>query len=172
METQEIWNNYSDELYFFILKKVQDKNTANDILQNTFLKVHDNLAKLQAMDKVRAWTFQIARNEIANYFNSATTYAEKLNTNQSIPEREVPFTCCFDRLIEELPKIYKEAVEMVYIQGYKQKEVAQALGISLENTKARIRRAKEILKENFRVCCNYEVNKAGKLVGEADCSTC
>ncbi|MEM1121849.1 MAG: sigma factor-like helix-turn-helix DNA-binding protein, partial [Bacteroidota bacterium] len=66
----------------------------------------------------------------------------------------------------------QEAIEMVYIQGHKQNEVAKILGISLENTKARIRRAKEMLKQNFQACCKYEVNKAGKLVGEANCSVC
>lgn len=61
---------------------------------------------------------------------------------------------------------------MVYIKGLKQKDVAIELNISLENTKARIRRAKDILKQKFKECCKYEFDKAGKLTGESNCSVC
>ena len=39
MDTQTVWNNLNSEVYFFILKKVKDRNAANDILQNSFLKI-------------------------------------------------------------------------------------------------------------------------------------
>ncbi|MEM6265805.1 MAG: sigma-70 family RNA polymerase sigma factor [Bacteroidota bacterium] len=172
METQDIWNSFNDELYFFILKKVKDKHVANDIFQNTFLKIHKNLPTLKQAEKARAWTFQIARNEIADYYNTASTHVEQLSTSPAPPLDEYQFVCCFDKLINELPDMYREVIELVYLKGYKQKEVAGELGISLENTKARIRRAKEILKQKFKECCKYEVNNQGKLIGEADCSRC
>ena len=36
MNTQDIWDNFNEELYFFILKKVNSKHVANDIFQNSF----------------------------------------------------------------------------------------------------------------------------------------
>lgn len=172
METQSIWDNYSDGLYFFILQKVKHKHAANDIFQNTFLKIHANLSKLKKEEKLKAWVFQIARNEIVNYLNAESAYVDKLQISKEIFSQENQFACCFDKLIDELPEIYKEVIEMVYIKGHKQKEVAQTLDISLENTKARVRRAKDILKKKFRDCCKYGVNKKGKLIGEVDCSIC
>lgn len=172
METQDIWDTFNNDLYFFILKKVKDKNEANDIFQNTFLKIHKNLPKLKKAEKVKAWVFQIARNEIVNYFNAEAIHLDKSNSKEALLVEEYQLVCCFDRLINELPTIYKEVIEMIYIKGYKQKEVAATLGISLENTKARVRRAKDILKEKFKVCCKYEVNKKGKLIGEPDCHVC
>lgn len=80
--------------------------------------------------------------------------------------------CCFDNFINELPLIYKEPIELVYIKGKKQQQVAEILDISLANVKARIRRAKGILKKNFSECCKYEFDKNGSLIGEADCSKC
>ena len=172
METQEIWNNFNEELYFFILKRVKSKSAANDIIQNTFLKIHKNLSNLKKEAKLRAWIFQIARNEIVNYYNSESVYTDNLYSNNEISLEEVQNVCCFDKLINELPKIYKEVIEMVYIKGLKQKDVAIELNISLENTKARIRRAKDILKQKFKECCKYEFDKAGKLTGESNCSVC
>lgn len=172
METLEVWNNLNDELYFFILKKVKEKDVANDIFQNTFLKIHKNISNLKKEQKVKSWVFQIARNEIVNYYNTESTHVDKVNTSKEISFQEVQFVCCFDKLINELPEIYKEAIEMVYVEGYKQKDVAKKLDISLENTKARIKRGKDILKEKFKECCKYELDKKGKLIGEPNCSKC
>lgn len=172
METQKIWNNFNDELYFFILKKVKNKNATNDIFQNTFLKIHKNLSKLKKEEKIKTWIFQIARNEIANYFNKESVYVEQLNENKEIPLQKYQHICCFDKFIDDLPKIYREVIELVYIEGQKQKEAAKILEISLENVKARIRRAKGILKKNFNECCKYEFDKNGNLTGESNCSIC
>ena len=74
METQKIWKQFNDALYFFILKKVKNENAANDIFQNTFLKIHNNLHQLKEEEKAKAWVFQIARNEIANHFKEESKY--------------------------------------------------------------------------------------------------
>lgn len=173
METQNIWNTFNDELYFFILKRVKNKNDTNDIFQNTFLKIHKNLDKLKNEEKVKAWIFQIARNEIINHFNKEAIYTEEeRNTNKEIPQDINEEICCFDRFITDLPKIYQDVIELVYIKGLKQKDVASTLNISLENVKARIKRSKDILKENFKACCKYDLDKKGNLIGAPDCTAC
>lgn len=172
MNTQELFNSLSDKIYFFILKRVKDKDATRDIFQNAFFKIHKNLHQLKEKEKAQAWVFQIVRNEIANYHNQESNYVAFLNTEyQSDPETDQS-VCCFDRFISGLPPDYKKAVELVYIEGKKQYEAAEIIGISLANVKARIRRAKAILKENFRACCKYEFDKKGNLVGEPDCAAC
>ncbi|MDQ7918385.1 sigma-70 family RNA polymerase sigma factor [Mesonia sp. MT50] len=172
METQKIWNNFNEELYFFILKKLKNKNAAQDIFQNTFLKIHKNIPQLKDEEKARAWVFQIARNEVNNYFREESVYVEKFHiTKEAAPQQQKHF-CCFDKFINELPQIYGEVIELVYIEGKKQKEVATHLSISLENVKARIRRAKSILKKRFNECCKYEIDKNGDLTGESNCAIC
>lgn len=172
MDTQNVWNNFNDEIYFFILKKVKNKDFANDIFQNIFLKIHKNLSTLKNEESVRAWVFQIARNEIVNHYNKKSLLEDELNTNEEIPIQEYLGICCFDKFINDLPEIYKQAIELVYIKGLKQKEAAEKLDISLENLKVRIKRSKDILKKNFNECCKYEFDKNGKLIGEANCSIC
>ncbi|MEM6344622.1 MAG: sigma-70 family RNA polymerase sigma factor [Bacteroidota bacterium] len=172
METHDIWKAYNEELYFFLLKRVKDHNVAKDVFQNTFLKIHKNIAALKQKEKVKAWIFQIARNEVNNFYKSESAHLEKPEADQAIFEEEYQFICCFDKLINELPEIYREVIELIYIKGKKQKEVAEELGISLENTKARVLRAKNILKSRFEECCKYERNKKGKLIGESNCSVC
>lgn len=172
MKTQSIWNDYKDELYFFILKKVKNKTAANDIFQNTFLKIHKNLPTLKDEDKIKAWIFQIARNEIINWINKEAVYTDESTVLQEVDKHNYQDICCFDKFINNLPTIYEEVIELVYIKGYKQKEASQILGISLANVKARIRRAKAILKQNFNECCKYDLDKNGLLMGEPNCPIC
>lgn len=172
METITIWNTFNSEIYFFILKKVKNKDVANEILQNSFLKIHQNINQLKDSEKVKAWSFQIVRNEITNYFNDQSKTFHNVNFEIfKNPESYMDF-CCFDRFISNLPEEYKEVIELVYIKGMKQIEVAELIGISLANVKARIRRAKSLLKINFNECCKFELNEEGKLIGESNCAHC
>jgi RNA polymerase sigma-70 factor, ECF subfamily len=172
METQNIWDNFNEELYFFILKNVKDKNIANDIFQNTFLKIHNNLGTLKEQEKVKSWVFQIARNETINHFNKEKLYTSEIETLEEIPAQNYQHICCFDKFINNLPEIQKQVIELIYIKGLMQKDVAKHLDVSLENVKIRVKRAKDTLKKNFNECCKYEINKEGKLFGESNCSTC
>ncbi|GER60241.1 sigma-70 family RNA polymerase sigma factor [Patiriisocius marinus] len=172
MKTQNIWEKYNEELYFFILRKTNDKNIANDVFQNTFFKIHKNITHLKSDDKTKPWVFQIARNEIANYYNNESIYVEKFDNKTIVQAEKVEEFCCFETFINELPKNYKQVIELVYIDGIKQKDVAIKLEISLDNVKARIRKAKDVLKVKFNECCNYQFNKKGTLIGESNCAKC
>lgn len=172
METITIWTAFNSEIYFFILKKVKNKDAANEIFQNSFLKIHQNIRQLKDSNKVKAWSFQIVRNEIANYFNDQSRTFHNMNFDTLKNTENFKDFCCFDRFISNLPQDYKEVIELVYIKGKKQVEVAEFMGISLANVKARIRRAKAILKINFNECCKFELNEDGKLIGEPNCAFC
>ncbi|WP_205764358.1 sigma-70 family RNA polymerase sigma factor [Arenibacter sp. 6A1] len=172
IDTITIWNTYNSQLYFFILKKVKNKDSVDEILQNSFLKIHQNIEQLKNPEKVKAWTYQIVRNEIANHFRDSSNTRTGLNHDLLKDAEYYQKFCCFDKFIANLPLEYKEVIDMVFIKGKKQIEVAEFLKISLPNVKARIRRAKSILKKNFNECCKFEINKEGKLVGEENCAQC
>lgn len=168
MDSREIYQKYYSALYFFILKRVKNEVATQDILQTTFLKIHEKKHQLKDVTKLKAWVFQIARNEIINHFNDLDT--QPLN---EVPAEMVAETaCCLDRFIEELPTPYQIVVTLVYLEGKNQQEAAELLGLTLAAIKARIRRAKEILKEQFIVCCKYQLNDKNQLVGEPDCEVC
>lgn len=175
MDTNTIWEGFNEQLYFFILKRVQDKEVANDVFQETFLKIHSRNHQLRDEKKLKAWVYQIARNEIINHYNTKPLSAnepifESQLTDEQLQAHEQ--ICCFDKFITQLPPNYKTVIELVYLKGMKQQEVAVQLNISLANVKARLRRAKELLKEKFNTCCKYKVNKKGKLTGESNCQQC
>ena len=177
LSTYEIWKKMGDEIYFFILKRVKDKNIANDVFQEVFLKIHANIGSLQQEGKLKSWAFQIVRNEIANYFNKENKYIDfeenkyiDFEENKAEINEEIINYCCFDEFLNELSHPYKEVMELVYVEGKKQGEVSEILGITLANVKIRIKRAKESLKQKLQECCHYEVDKEGNSVGEPNCN--
>lgn len=172
MNTKELWDSYNNQIYFFILKKTKDKDAAYEVLQNSFLKIHTHIHQLKNTEKLKAWMFQIVRNEIINYFNHQSKLSQEKAINEvKTTEKNTPF-CCFDRFLTELPVPYKSAIELVFIKGKKQQEAAEILAISLANLKARIRRGKSILKDNYTKCCKFQIDKKGMLIGESNCSYC
>lgn len=173
LDTQHIWKELGNEFFFFILKRVRDEEITKEILQNSFLKIHRNLASLKEESKVRPWAYQIVRNEIANFHNQKlVTKTTEIPSEKADSILGVDSFCCFEKFINNLPQKYRSVIEEVYLKGNSQAQTAANLNITLSNTKARIHRAKEILKTNFQECCNYELNSQGMLVGEPDCESC
>ncbi|MDN6280646.1 MAG: sigma-70 family RNA polymerase sigma factor [Psychroflexus sp.] len=171
-QTSDIWNDYSSEMYFFCLKKVQNEDIAKEVLQNTFFKIHDKLNQLKSPSQVRSWAFQILRNEIINYYRQDLPKDDHTELSALSSDDFKEQFCCFERFIDELPTHYKTAITLVYIKGHQQAEAAEIIGISLSNLKARVRRAKSILKKRFNECCQFSFNDKGELIGDSDCAHC
>ena len=73
-DTQEtafnkLLSDYKERLYWHVRKIVIDHNDANDVLQNTFLKVFENINKFKGNSSIYTWMFRIATNESLNYIN-------------------------------------------------------------------------------------------------------
>jgi len=173
LKTVDIWKEHYSEIFFFVLKRVKNTDATNDIIQNTFLKIHTHLKAVKDVSKLKAWIFQIARNEIINFHNnnSKTNNLAKIEL-EVLTQNPYNNLCCFDKFINELSEKYRTVIVLVFFDGKKLLDVAQELELSLANVKARIRRGKEMLKENFQKCCKFNLDKNGKLVGEPNCVRC
>ena len=179
METNKIYNEYSDSLKRFILSKVKNEEISNDILQEVFIKIHLKKDSIKNQSSIKSWSFTVANNTIVDYFNKKTIKTELLPDTQAtedVTNEEHSAIDCLKPLINNLPKIYVEAMLLSEIQGLKQAEVAKKLGISLTGAKSRIQRGRELLKQGFINCCDYKLNESGHLTGEhkskKDCKVC
>ncbi len=66
--SEQLWETFSIPLQQFIQRRVPDPHSAEDILQDVFLKIHTHIDTLHSRDRVAAWIYQIARNAIADYY--------------------------------------------------------------------------------------------------------
>ncbi|OSY87242.1 RNA polymerase sigma-70 factor [Tenacibaculum holothuriorum] len=178
MTTHEVWTKYADDIKYFILSKVKDKDVTEDLLQDTFIKVHTKLHTLKDITKLKPWIFTIARNSIMDYFKSTNQTFELANfeTETKIEEYKHTEKDCLRGILESLPKKYRDPLFLSDIKGLKQQEVAQQLNQSLPTTKSQIQRARKLIAKGFMDCCGFVLNEQGKLVGEIqdkdDCKVC
>ncbi len=178
MTTNQVWIKYADDLKYFILSKVKDVTITDDILQDTFIKIHTKLHTLKDITKLKPWIFTIARNAIMDYFKSVNKTFELANFETEIKIEEHTHTekDCLRGILQNLPKIYRDPLFLSDIKGLKQQEVADTLKQSLPTTKSQIQRARKLIAKGFIDCCGFILNKEGKLVGEIqdkdDCNVC
>ena len=178
MTTQQVWASYSEDLKRFIISKVKETAIADDILQDTFIKIHTKLHTLKDITKLKSWCFTVARNSILDYWKSKNKTFEIANfeDDTEIAENLHTEKDCLRGILKNLPKKYRDPLFLSDIKGLKQQEVANQLKQSLPTTKSQIQRARKLIAKGFIDCCGFSLNKKGNLVGEIqekeDCKVC
>ena len=178
MTTQQVWTKYSDDVKRFIISKVKNTTLADDILQDTFIKIHTKLHTLKDITKLKSWIFTIARNSMMDYFKNTNKSFELANfeNETNIEEHTHTEKDCLNGILQSLPKKYRDPLFLSDIKGLKQQEVAEKLNQSLPTTKSQIQRARKLIAKGFMDCCGFILNEKGKLIGEIqnkdDCKVC
>ena len=178
MTTQSIWITYNQDVKQFILSKVKNEEIANDILQETFIKIHTKKDALKDYDKLKPWIFTIARNTVMDYFKLNTQTREVFETDIIQEENTVTHDekDCLRGIIKRLEKKYRDPLFLSDIKGLKQAEIAKQLNLQLPTAKSRIQRARKLIAQGYMECCDFKMNHKGHLVGEVkdkeDCKVC
>ena len=178
MTTNEVWKQYSEDVKRFIVSKVHEKTLADDILQDTFMKIHTKLHTLKDARKLKSWIFTIARNSIMDFFRASKISFEAADLGSEIDTEEDYHTekDCLIGILKNLPKKYRTPLFLSDIKGMKQSEVAKQLNQNLPTTKSQIQRARKLIAQGFMDCCGFVLNEQGYLVGEIqekeNCKVC
>lgn len=169
--TDSVWSQLNADLRRFIRRSVSDEHVAEDLLQETFVRIHRHIESLADTDRLAAWVYQIARNVIHDHYrNSARSPVALGDTDPAAepPDQFNQMRCrsveWLDELIARLPESYREALRLAEIEGLPQKDVALRLGISLSGAKSRIQRGRVKLKEVLEQCCRFEFDRRGNLL--------
>jgi RNA polymerase sigma-70 factor (ECF subfamily) len=167
---ESIWNEFATKLGGFIRTRVADPATAEDILQDVFVKLQHRLDEFSDPAKLQGWLFLVARNAIIDHYRTRKKTSELPESLPAeLPENDTEATelkVVFHRLINSLPKPYRDALVLTEFGGLTQQELAKRLGISLSGAKSRVQRAREQLKELLLDYCHREFSRA---VGAQPC---
>lgn len=154
----ELLGRYKDKLYTYIYFNVHDEDTANDVFQETFVRVIMTIqqGRYTATGKFYSWLMRIARNQIIDLFRvqknenmvsnddvdvdlfNNIQLADMPVENQMISEQTLVDV---HRLMEHLPDNQREIVVMRYFQNLSFKEIAEATGVGINTALGRMRYA-------------------------------
>lgn len=149
-----LYRNYSAALYGVILRIVKQEEVAEDVLQETFVKIWSgfpsydehkgrlftwmlNIARNLAIDKIRSKQYRVS---------SKTQPMEGTDTYRMVSPDEIkPDHIGVKEMTNQLNPDQKIIIDMMYFGGYTQSEVAEELGIPLGTVKTRARMAIKFL---------------------------
>ena len=148
---------HKNKIYAFILSKIRNRDLAEDIFQETFIKVINSLqkGKYNEEGKFLPWVMRIANNLVIDYFRKAKKMRTIAPTNDfnifdilQDGDRNIEDNLVNDqvhkdlrKLIEYLPEDQKEVLKMRYYAELSFKEISESTGVSINTALGRMRYA-------------------------------
>jgi RNA polymerase sigma-70 factor, ECF subfamily len=147
-------------LKFFAYKHVRDWELVNDIMQEVYLKVFNNIDTLNDSSAIQSWLYSITANQCKDYLRSKyfrTTFLTDdfeviTQNNNKLVENEVLEkwdNIQLKKVVSSLPKHYRDPLVLKYFYHYTYIEISYKLNISIQCLKSRIHRAKKMVKDNY-----------------------
>jgi RNA polymerase sigma factor (sigma-70 family) len=145
-----LYNQYSKAMYNMAHRILNNREDAEDILQEAFIECFRNIESFRFESTFGAWLKKIVINKCINYLNRKKidlTLSETLPVMANEEDEEIIYdTKLIFRGIEMLPDGYRIILTLYLLEGYDHSEIAQILGISESTSKSQYSRAKEKLK--------------------------
>lgn len=156
---EALYDMYSSSLYGIIARIITDTNVAEDVLQETFVKIWHSFATYSAeKGRLFTWMVNIARNLAIDKLRSKDFKNQNKNQELEINVTFIdeqkntvykPELLGLKDLVQTLKPDQKEILELVYFKGYTHVEAADKLGIPLGTIKTRLRMAILQLRKHF-----------------------
>jgi RNA polymerase sigma-70 factor, ECF subfamily len=137
---------YQERLYWHIRRMVFEHEDANDVIQNTFIKVFKNIHKFEGKSKLYTWLYRIATNEAITFLNKRNKKSTaSLDNEEYNLENQLKADDYFDGdeiqrklhdALNRLPEKQKAVFNLRYFEEMKYDEMSEILGTSVGALKA------------------------------------
>jgi RNA polymerase sigma-70 factor (ECF subfamily) len=150
-----LYNQYSKAMYNVAYRMMNNREDAEDMLQETFIECFRNIASFRFESTFGAWLKTILINRCINHLRKKKAdliFYENLPVNviAEEPETETEYdTAKVFKGIEQLPDGYRIILTLYLLEGYDHTEIAQILGISESTSKSQYSRAKDKLRSTL-----------------------
>jgi RNA polymerase sigma-70 factor, ECF subfamily len=177
LTTENVWQEFNVGLKRFILKRIPDEQSADDVLQEVFLKIHTRIDTLREREKLPGWVYQIARNAIYDYYREqkASVALPEMPALPEDPHDDViaELAPCIRDMVDSLPVPYRQALILTEYEGLSQKALGEQLGLSFSGAKSRVQRARQQIKQMLLDCCHFQFDSAGRIIDyQPKCACC
>lgn len=151
IDFDNIYEEYKNTVYHLAISYLKNSYDAEDIVQNVFLKLHKNLAKLENDNHIKNWLIRVTINECKTYLLS--NWHKKVRPFVDNEENSIKDPVKDDETLNSvflLPKKDRLIIHLYYYENYKVKEIASILKIKENTVKQRLARSREKLKDILR----------------------
>lgn len=159
------WSAHEGEVLDFLTHRIGDRATAEDLLQEVFLKAMRQGKGFCELDNPRAWLFQVARNAMADHFRRSHSHTELPETlPAATPDERAPvdeLDACVARNLVHLTDADRAVIEACDLQLLTVSAFAEREGLSLAAAKSRLLRARERLRASLVRHCQVRFDASG-----------
>ena len=161
---EDVAQELSNPLRRYLERLVGNRATADDLLQETLLKIARALPEFEGRSTVKTWAFTIATRVATDHLRrpqnraqmvdiDETTRVEDTETDQKLVIDEM--SSCVREVIDSLPEDYRTALVLHDLEGQTAAQVAEIAGCSIATAKIRIHRARRRLKKALDEECSF-----------------
>ena len=141
---------YSDGVYRFILKNIKDKDTAQDIVQESYVRMWEKVKEV-SYEKARAYLFTTAYHTMIDHIRKNQRISS-LDEDYTLTHDESPGTYndlkeVINEAVAKLPEIQRSAIMLRDYEGYSYEEIGEILQLNESQVKVYIFRARTFLKQ-------------------------
>jgi RNA polymerase sigma-70 factor, ECF subfamily len=156
-----VMSRYQHRLYRFLHRLLQDPIAADDVFQQTWLRVIEKIGRFDARRQFDSWLFSVARNLAIDYLrirrNSSLDAPDEsgiapIDLLESVGQSQLERMMEFERgvvlaaAVAKLPVIHREVLTLRFEEDMKLEEIAVVAGIPISTVKSRLGRALESLR--------------------------
>ena len=179
MEFNKIHDAFRPKILRY-LTSVVGRRDAEDLTQEVFVKVNQALGTFRGESQLSTWLYRIATNTALDKLRSPSfrQSGQKSLSEESMTESEIEIAdkdawtgekkpsletslirkemnACVRGIVEKLPENYRIVVGLSDLEGFKDEEIAEILGVSIQTAKVRLHRARARLKKKLETQCNF-----------------
>jgi RNA polymerase sigma-70 factor (ECF subfamily) len=167
---QVLYDKYSHFLLGVCMRYANDKAEAEDILQDSFLKIFSNIKDFSGTGSFIGWLRKVAVNTAITHYHKNLKYRYHVDIEEYVSEEtgttsfEEDFFTSDElyKVLNELPTGYRMVFNLYAVEGYKHKEIAEILGIDTNTSKSQYSRAKAVIRNKLeklgKLKSNYSEN--------------
>lgn len=166
MPIADIFNSYKDRIYRLAYGISRNQKDAEDIVQNTFLKIIKNIKKFRRESRPSTWIYRIAYNEalmiLRKKYRKYGSYDDRRYTEGAspslfinwarLPDEQIidkEFRDRLDSAIRHMPIKYRMPLLLCSVEGLSLKDTALILGLKINSLKTRVHRARLFVKSEI-----------------------
>jgi RNA polymerase sigma factor (sigma-70 family) len=153
----EVYAAYHGRIYAFLARMVQRRDVAEDLLQDTWMRLAAHAARLRDDTQISAWLFAVARNRCRSYHRWRILDSERVDeltlARYRSDQGETPFDAAaasqletrLEAAIAALPPRYREVVLLIAVERMTPGEAAEVLGLKPDTLRQRLLRARDMI---------------------------
>jgi RNA polymerase sigma-70 factor (ECF subfamily) len=163
---EDVAQELSSPLRRYLERLVGNRATADDLLQDTLLKIARGLPDFEGRSSLKTWAFTIATRVATDHFRRPQSRTQMVEIDDAAPahvlDAEIDqrlvideMSSCVREVIDSLPEDYRTALVLHDLEGHTAAQVAEIAGCSLATAKIRIHRARRRLKDALDEECSF-----------------